>query len=245
MDYGVLARSYNTLLYPNQLKTALGVFLNSNKYDSLSKIELHRTINNLLYKNYDGEEIIKYKLANTFLKKNYIAAFEVKAQSSRADFLVINGNTKCFEIKSKIDTLRRLKKQSKDYSDVFEYNTVVIDKKHLHVENLLPAHYGIWYFNGNKKVIHRAATLSPNINPKAQLSLLTKKELEKFFFSSSFEQILEKYTPKEINNTLKEILKQRYNKRWNFIKDNWNSIFPIDLQFFFNSNICPQLIYSF
>ncbi|RPH31975.1 MAG: hypothetical protein EHM93_11240 [Bacteroidales bacterium] len=245
MDYGVLARSYNTLDYPELLKKKLIAFFKYNSFDGLTKYELHQKINSALFNNYEGEEILKYKLAKTFLKKDYIAAFEVRVLNSRADFLVINGDTKCFEVKSKIDTLFRLKKQTQDYSDVFEYNTVVVDEKHLGiVQQIIPDYYGIWTFSGTKNIILREAQHSPNLNPTSQLSLLTKKELLKHFGSSNIFEIVVSNNDFDINNKLKDALKLRYTKRWAFIKENWESILPIDLQFFFNTNVSPELIYN-
>ncbi|WP_461789687.1 sce7726 family protein [Pedobacter sp.] len=245
MDYNLLARSYHTLAYPVRLREILQACNRNEDFSVLSKFQLHQRVNEILYKKYHGEETLKYKLAQCFLKKDYVAAFEVKVKSSRADFLVINGDSKCFEIKSKLDTLSRLGKQSGDYKDVFEYNTVVVDKRHLKlVEKLLPDYYGIWGFAGAKKVIYRQATLSPFLDPSAQLQLFTKKELIHSFGASKVAEILDIYTPAKINGCLKETLKRRYDERWSFVKSNWEQILPVDLQFFFNRNICPQLIYN-
>ena len=246
MDYGILARTYKPLDYSVQLKNTLSGFYKGENFDSLSKKELHLKINDILFKHYKGEEILKFKLAEIFKNKDYVAAFEVKAKSSRADFLVINGHTKCFEIKSQIDTLYRLEKQTKDYGDVFEFNTAVIDKKHLKAVSLLiPEYYGIWYFSGAKKIMHREARLSPCLNHKAQLNLFTKKELKKYFGGEGdLELIMNTFSGEQINQKLKDALKARYNQRWNFVKSNWDKILPIDLQFFFNTNVCPDLIYS-
>jgi hypothetical protein len=236
MDYSALARSYNTLSYTHQLRDLLAAFFQTDKYKDCNKFELAKTVNDTVFKNYDGEQILKYR---------YVAAFEVKAKSSRTDFLVINGDTKSFEVKSKIDTLNRLKKQVEDYGDVFEYNTVVIDKTHLEkVIELIPDYYGIWYYEKSKKVVYREAKYSPKINASEQLTLMNKKELQKYFGSSNNEQILKECNSAQINDTLKQALKGRYDKRWSFIQTNWNSILPIDLQFFFNTNVKPEIIYG-
>lgn len=245
MNYSALEKTYNTLSHTNQLRVLLNSFFKSDKYSNYSKIELIEVVNKTLMKNYEGERILKYQLANEFVNKKYIAAFEVKAKNSRTDFLVINGDTKSFEVKSKIDTLNRLSKQSVDYSDVFEYNTVVIDYKHLkNVENLLPDYYGIWYFDNNKKIIYREARYSPNINPHSQLGLFTKKELSNYFGTTDIDNILRIKTSIEINQALKDTLKKRYNDRWLFLQNNWSKIYPIDIQFFFNTNVKPEIIYS-
>lgn len=244
-DYSSLAKSYNAFSYENQLKELLFNFLKTEKYNNLNKFQLAKTINDIVFKHYNGEQILKYKLANEFRKKDYIAAFEVRVKSSRTDFLVINGETKSFEVKSKIDTLSRLKKQIDDYGDVFEFNNVVIDEIHLKkVLNLIPEHYGIWFYEGNKKIIYKEAQYSPNISPREQITLLNKKELSKAFCITSIDGILERFDPDLINLIVKTSLKQRYSERWQFVLNNWNNILPIDIQFFFNTNLQPSLIYE-
>lgn len=245
MNYSLLARSYSTLSYTNQLRDLLASFFQTDQYCKLNKFELAKTINDAVFKHYNGEQILKYKLAKEFIKKNYVAAFEVKAKTSRADFLVINGETKSYEIKSKIDTLNRLEKQVSDYGDVFEFNTVVIDKLHLNnVLKIIPEYYGILYFEGAKKVIHREPIYSPKLNPNAQLGLFNKKELIKAFETNNHQEILYLFDSSLINAALKNALKDRYNKRWTFIQNNWDIILPIDLQFFFNTNVKPEIIYG-
>lgn len=245
MDYGVLARSYSTLDYENKLRRTLTSFYGQNLFDNLTKPQLHEKINDALMKYYNGEEVLKYRITNYFLKKDYIAAFEVNVKGSRADFLVINGDTKCFEIKSKIDTLNRLKKQAGNYKDVFEYNTVLIDEKHFNsIQNVIPEYYGIWTFRGKKRNVIREAAISPELNSLAQLELFTKKELARHFKINDRDVIFQEFDGAQINAFLKKTLKERYLTRWNFIRNNWDNIFPIDLQFFFNSNIDPELIYQ-
>jgi hypothetical protein len=188
---------------------------------------------------------LKYKLAKEFRNKNYVAAFEVKAKTSRTDFLVINGDTKSFEVKSKIDTLNRLNKQVQDYGDVFEFNTVVVDRVHLSkVIEIIPDYYGIWYYEASRKVVYRTAKYSPHINAREQLSLFNKQELKKSFCCVNANEIMQLNEPSVINQELKRVLKKRYLDRWNFIQSNWDQILPIDLQFFFNTNVKPEIIYG-
>jgi hypothetical protein len=245
MDYSVLAKSYNTLSYTKQLRELVAAFFQTEKYNEYNKLQLAKKINDTIFDNYEGEQILKFKLAKEFNKKKYIAAFEVKAKNSRTDFLVINGDTKSFEVKSKIDTLNRLSKQVIDYGDVFEYNTVVIDKCHLNkVVKLLPEYYGIWYYEKNKKIVYQEAKYSPKINPLEQLGLFNKKELLKSFNSFDIDFILKTNQPADINQSLKDTLKERYSNRWLFVQENWDNILPIDIQFFFNTNVKPEIIYS-
>lgn len=245
MDYSALARSYNALSYTNELRDMLTVFSQTDNFQGLTKYQLAKTINDFVFKNYDGEQIFKYKLAREFRNKKYVAAFEVRAKSSRTDFLVINGDTKSFEIKSKIDTLNRLNKQVGDYGNIFEFNTVVIDKVHLsNVIAQIPDFYGVWYFEDSKKIIYREAQYSPKINAKEQLGMFNKKELFSSFGSFNIDEILLSNDADKINLELKTILKNRYSDRWKFVQTNWSLILPIDLQFFFNSNVKPEIVYG-
>lgn len=246
MDYGQLAKSYHPLKYTSDFRNMLVAFHNDESLQSLSDSEARAKINQDVIKHYGGEEVLKYRLAKHYRNKKYVAAFEVNVNSSRADFLVINGHTKCFEIKSKIDTLNRLDKQAQDYSEVFEYNIVLADEVHLKkITSTIPEYYGIWHFKGTKKVELRKASISPNTNPISQLNLLTKKELNRFFNSDLKDVIIHSSSPDEINSTFKEVLKARYQNRWNFITDRWSEILPLDFQFFFSKNVEPEVIYGY
>jgi hypothetical protein len=245
MEYSALARSYNSLHTAKQLRETLSTFFSTDKFQEYSKLQLLTKYNQTLFENYKGEEVLKYFLAKEFRKKKYIGAFEVKAKSSRADFLVINGNTKSFEIKSRLDNLSRVPKQISDYGDVFEYNTLVIDSIHLDcVTKLVPEHYGIWFFEKGKKVVYRDASYSPNLCAQSQLTLFNKKELTQRFNTFNFSEILDNFTLQEINTALNLTLKKRYEKRWQFLTKRWNEILPIDVQFFFQTNIQPEIIYG-
>jgi hypothetical protein len=245
MEYSALARSYSSLHTAKQLREALSTFFCTDVFHGFSKLQLATKYNKTLFENYNGEEILKYWLAKEFQKKKYVGAFEVKAKSSRADFLVINGNTKSFEIKSRLDNLSRLPKQISDYGDVFEYNTLVIDAIHLECAiKLVPAYYGIWFFEKGKKIVYRDATYSPNLCSHSQLTLFNKKELMQIFSNFNVSEIIETFTQPEINLALNINLKRRYEKRWEFLTTRWNEILPIDVQFFFQTNIEPEIIYG-
>jgi hypothetical protein len=245
MEYASLARSYNTLSYAHQLRELLAAFFQTEVYNAYSKFEAAKVVNDLLSIHYHGEQILKYRLADYFIQQHCVGAFEVKAKSSRADFLVINGDTRSFEIKSKVDTLNRLEKQVSDYGDVFEYNTVVLDKSHLtKVIGQIPEYYGVWYYEGIQRVVYRNPERSPLLSSVGQLQLFNKAELTKSFGFSSHQQVIAHYNNQQINAALKENLKERYSKRWAFIKRHWDKILPIDLQFFFSTNVRPEVVYD-
>lgn len=241
-----VAKKYTTLLYPHTLSVLLKKLYPEKDFSKYKKYTLHKLINEALINHYKGEEILKYALFKEFLSKKVTAGFELKVNNSRADFLTINGNTTSFEIKSSRDNLDRLKKQSTDYLNVFEYNYVVTDYKHLSgVETKIPDSFGIWTFDDGKKKQHRQAALNGRIKPEQQLKLLTKKELAFGFEDCSgvSKKIIKTLSNEEINRRFKVILKSRFKQRWSFLVDHSNSILPLDVQFFFNTNVNPRHIY--
>jgi hypothetical protein len=242
-----LASSYNPLSPKQDLICILDSFLGISTDVYQTKFDVHKQINDLLIDNYVGESTIKHFLFTEFLNKNVVAAFETKVSSSRVDFLVINGETKSFEIKSGLDNLTKLYKQSTDYNKAFEYNHVVVDEKHLDkLINVLPVNYGIWSYRKSKKTIHRKPSLNNRIDSDFQLTLLTKNELQRAFgeFDGNREEILKNLNFEEINIRFKNILKLRYLNKWSFITENSESILPIDIQFFFSKNLNPKLVYQ-
>lgn len=90
----------------------------------------------------------------------------------------------------------------------------------------------------------RKPTLNKLLQAETQLSLLSKKEMQKHFGSTELEIILKMLDSIQINERFKKALRERYQTRWNFIVENDNEILPIDIQFFFNKNIKPTFIYS-
>ena len=241
-----LARSYNILDYYQNLKTVVS-HAYSHNLNNCPKQDLHWLINELLLENYTGESTLKAKLADLFIQKNVIATFEIKVNTSRVDFLTINGESKSFEIKSELDNLYKLSKQTTDYEKVFDENHIVIDEKHYSkAVKLIPDHYGIIVLHGHQLTIEKGASPNIKLNPEMQLNLFSKKELAQTFKLPGIttEEILINYEPGEINMIFKEMLKKRYTKRWQFLIDNRNDIYPIDYQFFFQHNIQPAIIYT-
>jgi hypothetical protein len=242
-----IARNYNPLEMTEGLTQLLLPAYPEGIIANLSKRQLHELVNDLIVNRHNGEQVLKYYLFRYFLKKNVVAAFEMRVDKSRVDFLAINGDSKSFEIKSKLDNLNKLKKQASDYVRAFEYNYLIIDIMHLqHVYDLVPETFGIWSFNAiGKKKIHRKAVFNPKIDAEAQLKLLTQRERQAAFkgYKGEINQITKDFRESFINENFKIALKRRYQKRWDFLIENEKAIFPLDLQFFFNRNIDPKVIY--
>src|ERR1700740_2024067 len=117
-----LARKYNTLDYLPKLRQLISTVYPSENFADHCKYDLHRRINETILECYNGEQGIKNFLFREFSHKNLVGAFEMNVKTSRVDFLTINGHTTSFEIKSELDTLTMLAKQTSDYRLVFEYN---------------------------------------------------------------------------------------------------------------------------
>lgn len=241
----MVARSYNTLQYHPQLLDWLTVLKPDKDYSTFTKFRLHKELNDILLQFHGGEFAYKYALFTKYANKKLVGAFEMNVNNSRADFVTVNGLTSSFEIKTHKDNLCKLEKQSNDYLSTFEFNHIVIDECHLEkAKDVLPKNYGIILFEGKIKRTYRKAGISIQLEPTFQLNQLSKKEIQRTFGCSDRTGVLKKYSKKDINAGFKEILKRRYSKRWNFIVQHSNRILPIDIQYFFSSNISPKLIYK-
>lgn len=83
----------------------------------------------------------------TFLSEMFIDSF-----SRRADLVVANGTLSAFEIKSRRDSLDRLKGQVETYTKLFEHVTVVCTENHLAgVESIVTDDIGIWVVDSKGK----------------------------------------------------------------------------------------------
>lgn len=241
-----LARSYSPLLYHRKLQGLLEAVYADTDFGSLDKYGLHQHVNQVLSKSYCGEHLVKYKIAKKYITKDTVGAFEVKVGNSRADFVSINGVSRCYEIKTKLDNLSKLAKQSAAYAEVFEYNTVVLDDKHLEqAKTMLPLNFGLAVICAGKLKTVRKAVKNEQINPMSQLMILTSRERLAFFGNDGeIDCILEKNSAKIINRCFKIALKKRYLDQWSFVKVHRQDILPIDFQFFFSTKEAPSLVYQ-
>lgn len=241
-----LVKTYNTLDHAFNLRSILkGAFENVD-FSNYSKLMLHRFFNDSLINYYNGELLLKYQLFKRVAGKNLIAGFETRVENSRVDFITVNGVSTSFEIKSELDNLDKLSKQSLSYLKVFDYNYLVIDPKHKKgALEILPPSFGVLIFSKGRRVFERPAVQNRLLDPASQLNMLTKREL-KLAFNNLFvaAEIRNRVSDERINYKFKQALKARYKARWEFLVSNKHEILPIDLQFFFNRNIEPSLIYN-
>lgn len=240
-----IVKNYNTLDYTPKLRAMLNVIYPQHDLNDFCKLDLHRKISDLVVDGYEGEQILKYRLFKAFQHANLVAAYEIKVKNSRVDFLTINGYTTSFEIKSSLDNLDKLAKQSDDYLTAFEFNNVVIHERHLNrCIDIIPNSFGVITVDKIAHTVVRKAIFNKCLHTETQLSLLSKKELQKYYGSTEIDVIKDRLNSTQINDLFKLALKERYQARWNFIVENSSEILPIDIQFFFNKNIKPIHIYT-
>lgn len=242
-----LARSYNTLISKHSLYSQLELFIHANKIEGKSKYDLHKLINEIILNSFIGELRIKALLVDYFITQNAVAAFEMKTGNARLDFLRVNGSTISYEIKSKIDSLTKLKRQATTYTNLFEYNNIVIDECHLsNAKIIIPNSFGIIIFKDSQLITLKKAQKNKFIRSDKQIETFNKTELLEFFdnYTVNRKKILSDYSRNQINSRFKKMLLRRYTTKWNFIKEYYERILPLDYQFFFNNNIAPEIIYG-
>jgi hypothetical protein len=83
-----------------------------------------------MIKKYRNEYVYKNSLINLILKKygtkNTVAFNEFRVGNSIADIVMFNGISRAFEIKTELDTDKRLKSQLADYKRIFKQSFIVI-----------------------------------------------------------------------------------------------------------------------
>jgi hypothetical protein len=96
-------------------------------------LEYIRHIYAELSKNYRNEYLYKNSFINNLLLKEYgvkdtIAINEFRVGNSIADIVLFNGSSKAFEIKTELDSKRRLKGQIADYTKIFDECYIITDE---------------------------------------------------------------------------------------------------------------------
>jgi hypothetical protein len=220
----------------------------------------HSIINELVIKYFPGEITVKYNFIKNYLNRyDEITTFELNVGSSRLDIGRINGKSIAYEIKTELDTLDKLEKQLNDYSKVFEYIYVITHPCHYKKTlTIIPDHCGIITYNLHKNnckfSFKKKAEKNNQIQPKDQLAILSKKELNWILKqlgetiipterSAKEELILGKYSSRKINTLFKRALKKRYNANWEHLCNNFVKIKPVDVQSFFSTQADPYWVY--
>ena len=98
--------------------------------------------------------------------------------SGRVDLAVINGRLAGFEIKSDVDGLGRLTRQSACFSQVFEQMSLVVTKRHIKAaQDRVPDWWGLIEPYGQTFRVRRKPRLNKSLNIEKVLHILLRKEL--------------------------------------------------------------------
>lgn len=130
-----------------------------------------------VYKN----ELIKKAIAKHFRHNDTVAFNEFRAGDSIVDIALFNGESRAFEIKTEYDSTKRLDKQLKDYSSIFQRCYVVVpsEEKDFY-ESYLSENVGIVLLSRDRGRIrlveYRAAQKNESIDPHVLMSTLRTQE---------------------------------------------------------------------
>lgn len=119
------------------------------KYNALSFKDLYENAYKTLSKNYRNEYIYKNIIARNILLgrhslKSSILLSEYRVGANKADLVLLNGCSTCYEIKTEYDSLIRLTDQLSSYLKVFDKVNVVCSYKMLEpVLKLAPIDVGV------------------------------------------------------------------------------------------------------
>lgn len=139
-------RSLSQIISPSNFKKIVreddyySTFYKLKKYitvsDSTTNLDAINLIYNSLLKNYKNEYVYKNILTNKLLLKKYslkntIALNEFNIGKSIADFVLLNGEARVYEIKTELDNLEKLNKQIVDYCKFGDKVYIVTSSKHV------------------------------------------------------------------------------------------------------------------
>ena len=225
-----------------------------------SKAFSNEFINHLLMRYYICERVVKYHFIKHLKDSLHdIVAFEMAIGDSRIDICRINGKLCAYEIKTEYDNYDRLSTQMKDYFNAFEkvYVIVPIQKVEI-VKKHIPQKCGIITYRADKKhnmIFSYRRTAEKNIcDIDFCLRSLSSAELIKLLKlldikplrtkEENLDYILSIAKKRNIWSTYKLFLKGKYNEQWDYLKNNFEKILPIDCQSFFSSRMDPNMLYE-
>ncbi|WEV72715.1 sce7726 family protein [Bifidobacterium sp. ESL0790] len=163
-------------------------------FDSMTYGQIFTKIYRYLYRNQRNEFVYQDVLFRKLLKKHSprttVAFRQLPVGDSIADFVMINGCGRAYEIKSDLDTFDRLEQQLQHYLTVFSYVYVVVpEARFQEVLNLLDTFTGYGSFIGvyavtrrnaiSAKHVRRAQRCTDFLDSKSLFYMLRKPEYEK------------------------------------------------------------------
>lgn len=217
-------------------------------------------INHLLMKYYICERVVKYHFIK-YLKNSIhdIVAFEMSIGDSRVDICRINGKLCAYEIKTEYDTYDRLSTQMADYFNAFEKVYIIVPNQRINeVKKHIPAKCGIITYrtdaNDNMIFSYRRSAKKNLCDIDFCVKSLSSSDLNKLLKmlktkplktkENNLNLLLSIAREKNICPIYKLFLKSKYKDQWNYLKNNFDIILPIDFQSFFASRMDPDMLYE-
>lgn len=217
-------------------------------------------INRLLLKYYTCERVVKYHFIK-FLKDaiHDIVAFEMSIGDSRVDICRINGKLCAYEIKTEYDNYDRLTTQMKDYFNAFEKVYIIVPSHKAEiVKNHIPPQCGIitYRLDGKENMVfaYKRSAQENICDIDFCLNSLSSNDLANVLKllgikpfktkNENLELLMNITKEKNIWPIYKCFLRNKYNEQWNYLRNNFEKILPIDCQSFFSSKMNPDILYE-
>lgn len=212
---------------------------NHKRLNRLVKENDYRRFYNELYRKLSKEYKFEYVYKNEVyyhLHKKYNISnddgilTEVKSGTNIADLVYLNGTSKVYEIKTEIDSNKRLLGQIKSYSKLFKEVTVVTYQNNVEkVLSLIPEYVGVMVLvrNGEFKIVREALEYTNELDKESMFKTLRRKEYESVVMSKFgelpdvndskiYEACLDKFQELSVDNAHDAMISQlklRSNKR--------------------------------
>lgn len=192
-------------------------------------------------KDYKSEYVFKNIIAQNIFLKNHkknssVMLTELRVGSNKADCVIVNGHTVCYEIKTEFDTLKRLPEQISTYLKVFEKVNVICSENHIaNVISLVPENVGIFKLTERNalKEVRKAIYNDSDIDRFLMISSLRKSEYvfiaeqltnrqltatNMHMFSECLD-IFNQARPKDLHSLYRSALKKYRKNNMNIIND--------------------------
>lgn len=186
------SRAFSRRAFTDVLKYSDYSYLDNivDTYDFNKRCTTYYEVLEVLYRNmlrsYQNEYVYKNELISRWLlekygTKNTVYFSEFRVGNSIADLAIFNGESKAFEIKSEIDTPKRLARQMTDYSLFFDKCYIVIPKRKVsEYEETIDSKVGILTFEKQGRLInieeYRPAERNTRLDAHSVMEVLRTKE---------------------------------------------------------------------
>lgn len=234
--------------------------------ESLTLKEFYEKAFELLEKNYQNEYVFKNLIANKILcgkhsLKTATMLSEFRVGKNKADCVILNGKSICYEIKTNYDSLVRLEDQLNSYKQLFDEVYIVCSKKYEEeiLENI-PENFGVITLTKRNtlKTLRVAARREEPLNKQLLIDSLRQSEYKRLAEEISGEKIclpnmliqekcnliIQNYTNDyDLNKKYIEILKQSRKNNDIFINTAPKSLVNAAISYNFSKNEIDYLLY--